>query len=256
MAGQQTGTTNPIRVHVLGRLTFSSPGSSFDERNLPGVQGTILLAFLIMERNQTSRQALADMLWVGRPPQEWNTALSSLTSKIRSLLDQVDIGRRALIASAGTLELVLPADTWVDYEAATTHLDRARRQQGADDDSLASATTAWAILKRPFLAGVDSQWADTVRRDLDRRRYEACEILSRQWRLAGDPTLAFSMAESAINLDPLRESGYRLAIEASLTSGDRALAAQVMAQCQHILREELGVDPSPETLNLLGPGHA
>ncbi len=225
------------------------------------MQGVLLLAVLVVTRNQLSRAALSDILWGEQPPPGWNAALSSLTSKLRNLLSQVGIDRDALITSVGTLELVLPPGTWVDLEAATQHLDRAKRNHvdisqtdtAQTGTALPDATAAWSILQRPFLVGTDSPWVDEVRRDVNRLRYESCEVLSIQWLLNGDPGLALTMAESAITLDPLRETGYRLAIKACLANDDRALAAQVLANCRRTFQAELAIEPSSETLALLDP---
>lgn len=238
---------------MFGRVSASGPAGSFDERDLPGTQGALLLAFLVLERRQATRDEIASMLWGGEPPSGWASGLNALVSKIRRRLDEAGIGRDTLISSAGTLEVALPSTSWVDVESAVQLLDRAigEWRQGDVLAALPDATAASAILRRAFLAGVDNEWADGVRRDAARRLYTAYEVLSEGWTSRGHHHLAVTVAESAIRLDPLRESGYRLAIGAHLARGNRAMAARVFEDCANLLRDELGVDPSPETVAIL-----
>ena len=77
------------------------------------------------------------------------------------------------------------------------------------------------------------------------------ELLSQGWNRQGDHRLALVMAESAIRLDALRESGYQRAIEAAAAGGDAALASRLLQKCQEVLRAELGVEPSDATLALV-----
>lgn len=232
---------------------MSTDRASFDERDLPGQQGTLLLAFLVLERNPSSRERVADMLWSTSPPAGWNQALSSLTSKIRTLLDRIGLGREALLTSSGTIQLVLPADSWVDVEAAHTNLEEARSHNlnNSAQQVLPAATAAWSILQRPLLEGVDNEWTDTVRTRLKRQHYEVCELLSEGWLHRSDPQLALSIAESMIEADEIRERGYQLAISAASQLGDHSLAAQIYARCSETLKRELGIAPANATTSLL-----
>jgi DNA-binding SARP family transcriptional activator len=71
-------------------------------------------------RTPLSRDQLAEEIWNGRPPLEWEVALRALISKIRSLLEPVAGSRgQALIRAAlGCYQLHLPDGGWVDLEAA------------------------------------------------------------------------------------------------------------------------------------------
>jgi DNA-binding SARP family transcriptional activator len=51
-------------------------------------------------------------------------------------------------------------------------------------------------------------------------------------------------------MDDLRESTYRQLMTALARSGRRSAALVQYEACRHILAEELGVTPSPATVNL------
>jgi DNA-binding SARP family transcriptional activator len=243
-----------IRVHVLGRVGVAGPQGAFDQRDLPGVQGAILLTFLVVERRPLARDHIADVLWQGHPPAGWASALNALLSRCRTLLTRAGLPRSTVLSSGGTIEAALPAGSWVDLEAAVRHLDRAAGAHRTGDVGtlLAEATAAWSIFRRPFLIGVDNPWADGIRRHNAERFAVAAELLAGGYGCRGDHRLAAMIAESAIAADPLRESAYRLAMAAHLAEGNRALALRIYERCAGVLRAELGVEPSPATAAVLG----
>lgn len=238
---------------MLGRVGVTGPAGSFEQRDLPGLQGAALVALLVIERRPLGREAVADVLWNGAPPAGWVSGLNSLLSKTRAQLDRAGIPRGVLISAGGTLEAALPAGSWVDMEAAARELDRAvaAHRDGRSDVVLPAATTAWAILRRPFLVGFDSPWADEQRRHLAAQFAVAAELLAEAYLDHGDARLALSIGESAIAAEGLRESAHRLVMRAHLASGNRALAVRAFERCAATLRTELGVEPSADTIAVL-----
>ncbi len=74
----------------------------------------------------------------------------------------------------------------------------------------------------------------------------ALECLARIWLITGEPVLAVEAAADAISLDPLRESSYRLLMQAHDT-GNRPEALQVYSSLRKRLLDELGTNPSAES---------
>lgn len=58
--------------------------------------------------------------------------------------------------------------------------------------------------------------------------------------------LAVSMAEQAVDLDPLHEPAWRTLIRAHVADGNRAAAMQAYERCRTTLADELGAAPGPE----------
>jgi SARP family transcriptional regulator, regulator of embCAB operon len=63
----------------------------------------------------------------------------------------------------------------------------------------------------------------------------------------GEGPLAVTIAKQAVELEPYRESGYRVLMRAHATAGNCAEALWVYEKCKRVLADDLGVDPSPET---------
>ena len=83
-------------MHLTGRVTVSGPAGCFDERELPGAQATLLLAYLVLERSPVTRSVVADVLWHGSLPTGWATGLNALVSKLRALLQRGGVDRREI----------------------------------------------------------------------------------------------------------------------------------------------------------------
>jgi DNA-binding SARP family transcriptional activator len=242
------------QLFLLGGLRLDGPDGAFVDADLPGPQGRVALAVLAVERRALSRDALAEIVWDGRLPSKWEGALSTIISKLRSLISSTGIdGKQAITTTGGTYSLVLPPGTWVDLEDAIRRLDRAEGalRHGDLDTATTDGTVASGVLRRTFLAGVDGEWVDAQRRRVHALDYRCSVALARAWIDRGDPSLAVTIAEHAIGLDPLREVAHRLVATAELARGDRAAAMRALTRCEQILADELGISPSAETAALV-----
>lgn len=234
------------------------PDGSFDESALPGNQGRIVLAALIVERVPVGRDRLAEMVWSDEISDSWGASLNSLISRIRSLFNRVGLDGKAMLQSTGgSYAIVLPSGAWVDLEVARRRLDRATgaMRRGAPGEALPDATVASSILRRPFLSGSDGEWIEQVRRSMRTALYRSYEVLADGWVEQGDPWLAATVAERAIELDPLRESGYQRLMAAELRRGDSSAALRAFDRCERVIRQEFGCAPSPATVAVLHQVH-
>jgi hypothetical protein len=83
--------------------------------------------------------------------------------------------------------------------------------------------------------------ADTLAR-------QALEILIIAAGSAGDHVVAISAARRAVSSAPLDEYAHRMLIRALDLAGDQAGAVSAYEQCRAVLADQLGVDPSAETI--------
>jgi DNA-binding SARP family transcriptional activator len=243
-------------VYLTGGLRFDGPDGSFTDADLPGNQGRLAFAALVAERRALERDTLAEIVWDGDLPPKWDGALSTVISKIRSLLARSGVDAKAVVPSVGgTYAIVLPHDAWVDVEDAARRLDRADGALRHGDMTLATTegTVASGILRRPFLPGVEGEWIERRRRAHADARYRCSVVLARAWLERGDAGLAVTIAEELAALDPVREIGHQLVIEGELASGDRAAAQRAFDRCREVLVRELGVEPAPATSALVDP---
>ena len=242
-----------LRVFLAGRVALEAGGRVVDERSLPGLQGRVVLALLVAERERPlARVELADELWAGGLPAAWDPALRAVISKVRAALAGVGLAGDELSGTFGVYRLHLPPGTWVDLEAAAAALHRAETlaRAGQADQACGWALAARAIGARPLLPGADGPWVTRWRARLRDVHLRSLEVLADVWVRRGEPGLAVADAEEALRLEPFRESAFRTLMRAHAAAGNRAEALRVYQRCRDLLAEELGVDPSRETEGL------
>ena len=160
---------------------------------------------------------------------------------LRRLADRVQ-GR-------GEIRLLLPADTWIDFEAADDAIHRAESAiaQGRWARAWGPSLVALFTARRGLLRGEDLPWIEPHRRRLDDIHCSALECYSASalGLAGGELPVGERTARELIEHAPYRESGYRLLMEILAARGNFAEALRVYEELRTLLREELGATPSP-----------
>lgn len=255
-----------LRIYLTGSITVEADGLvAVRERQLRGRQGRLVFAYLVCQRARpVSRDELAALLWPEDMPHAWQVGLSAVLSRLQRTVasDRLKPSGVGLSRGLGQYQLVLPVDTWIDLEACTSALDEAEGslRSGMPGSILGPATVAATIAGRPFLPGIEGDWADSQRRRLARQHVRALECLAHMWIASGEPSLAVETASRAVALDSFRESSYQILMRAHASSGNRPEAVKVYQRLRSLLAAELGTEPSAETEELYlallhwGPG--
>ena len=244
------------RIQLCGRLSVELDGVEL-VGSLRGKQVPLLLAYLVLNRERpVGRDELTDALWPDQAPRSQDGAMRTLLSRLRSSLGP------DILTGRDELAIELPEPAWVDVEAAVTEVGRAQRALAARD-----ARAAWALAQVPFniatrglLPGTQAAWLEPRRRELADIRLQALEVIGQAGLQLGGTQMASveRAARTLIETEPYRESGYVLLMAALEAQGNVAEGLRVFEQLRALLRDELGVTPSPEALQtherLLNPG--
>ena len=222
-----------VRVYLTGRMAVETPVGIADEAQFPGRQGRLAFAFLgLSAQRPVARDTLADAIWGLEQPAAWESALKSIMSKLRSLLKMVGLSD-AIGSVSGCYQLRLPVESWIDLEACVRAVDVAEGaiRRHVIDEAWSEATVATAIARRPLLPGEDAPWIDDVRLRLTATHVRALEVLAQVWLQRRNAPLAMAASAEAVGLEPFRESGYRLLMEAHALAGNRAEAIRTYDRC-------------------------
>src|SRR5215468_7036273 len=237
------GQWTKARIQLCGRLVADVDGSRIEDA-LPGRLGRVLFAYLVLNRGRpVPRNTLLMAGWGEDAPAEAGNALSVLLSKLRHGLGAEHLQGRAEI------ELLLPSATFVDVEAALEGAHRAESAiaQGQWAQAWGPAGIAYHIATRPFLIGLDAPWIDRWRRRMEEVRVRGLECFAAAGLGLGGPALAQAeeRARTLTEVAPYRETGHRLLMEALARRGNIAEALRAYERLRVLLREELGIAPSP-----------
>ena len=238
-------TLGPLRIELCGRVVVRDGDRRLDAE-LPGRQGRVLLAYLVLERHRpVSRDELVEAVWPEGAPAASDAALSALLSKLRRALGPDRL-------SSGTpVALTLPADAWVDVEAAAEALHRAESAVAREDWKAAwgPARVVQHVTARELLSGDDAPWIAERRRRLEEWHLRALELVAEACLGIGGSELATAerAARRLVERAPYRESGHRALMRTLVRRGNPAEALQVYDRLRLRLREDLGVAPAPLT---------
>ena len=232
------------RVQLCGRFAVELDGDRVEDR-LPGRRGRLLFAYLVLHRGRpVSRDELLMAAWgADASARAAGNALSVVLSRLRSGLGTDRLRGRTAV------ELLLPPATFVDVEAALEGAHRAESAvaEGRWAQAWGPAGVAYHVATRPFLAGLEAPWIDRWRRRLEDVRLRGLECFAAAGLGLGGPALAQAeeRARTLTELAPYRESGHRLLMEALERRGNAAEALRAYERLRVLLRDELGVAPSP-----------
>jgi DNA-binding SARP family transcriptional activator len=216
------------------------------ENKLPGRQGRLLFAYLVVNRARlVGRRELLDVLWPHELPQTAETTLTSVLSRLRHVVgEEVLHGREQL-------RLVLPAEAWIDVEVAfrAIHEAEAATHSGDWPQAWIGGRVALDVSRREFASGFDAPWIEERRRSLGALQASALECIGEAGLGLGGTEIAAAerSGRALVALEPLRESGYRLLMRALEARGNAAEALAVYDRLRRLLRDELGAAPGAAT---------
>ncbi|MEA2442559.1 MAG: hypothetical protein QOH76_3983 [Thermoleophilaceae bacterium] len=241
--------TPRTRIELCGRLLVEIDGEGL-QGALPGRQGRLLFAYLVLNRDRpVRRDELVDALWSGDGhPSSGDALLRPPLSRLRKALGPGRLEGRT------ELTLVLPPDTWIDWEAAHEALTRTRQALGSGDHRTAweTANEAADIAARGLLPGLEADWIEDRRRELADLRVEALEAAATAGAALGGADLpsAERAARAAVEAAPFRESARAALMEVLRAGGNVAEALRVYEDLRTVLRDELGTTPGARVIAL------
>jgi DNA-binding SARP family transcriptional activator len=237
-----------FRIQLCGTLAVEITRQRIDGR-LPGRQGRLLITYLVLHRLRTVRRdELVDALWPDKAPAAADAALSALLSKLRRLLPEGTLEGR------GDVRLTLPASAHVDLEVAREAIHRAESAIAQEQWHRAWGASLGPLFtaRRGFLPEEDADWIRETRGELEALYLRSLECYAHACLGVGGTELvaAERAGRELIARAPYREIGYRQLMQALSRTGNTAEALRIYEQLRTLLRDELGVAPSAETLRL------
>jgi len=232
-----------IELRTLGAtqvLQRGSPGGSFHLQP----KRLAVLAYLAAAkpRGMHRRDSLLVMFWPDENEQRARNALSQTVHAIRR-----DIGQQVLLTQGHELIGVDPASVSCDAVEFEERLDRGEFEG------------ALRLYGGEFLHGLPigdamgfDRWQESEAWRLQRRAWKAAATLADAAETDGNMIAALHWLEQAVEFLPTDEVLLRRLLALTDSMGDRAGALRAHARFSGLLREEYGVDPSPETEALVG----
>jgi DNA-binding SARP family transcriptional activator len=228
-----------LRIQLFGPHQATWQDAPLSPLRLPRVQSLWAYLLLLHRHRPAPREHLAFSFWPDVPEDEARANLRQDLLKLRRWLPPAD-DPPWLLADSDEVGIHPEAPIWVDVWAFEDGLTRGEAELEAavrlvTADLLPHLYDDWLLLERERLRG---SYARALTRLVT--LYQSL----RAW------AQALTWANRLVTHDPLNEEAHRLLIGLYYASGNRAAALRQFEQCQRLLRDELGVEPMPETLAL------
>ncbi len=236
-----------MQLQVLGPVQATDKGESVA---LGGPRQRAVLALLVAFANQpVSSDRLIDEIWGDEPPPQARNSLQAMISNLRKALHTDE--RFAIERSGRSYQLTAPEDG-IDSLLFASKVESARGLIETDiDRGIGELSAALELWQGDPYSDVDE--ADTLRADgarLDELRLRALEIRIEAEMSAGHSADVVGELEQLVDREPLREGLHQLLMLALVDSGRQAEALRVAGRLRQTLAAELGIDPSPELVQL------
>jgi len=198
-----------------------------------------VLVLLAIRGGSARRGTIAGTLW---PETTSERALSSLRTALWSL-NQLHVP----LIHAGANTLSLGADVQVDLQVALARAQELVEHRYTPDD----VPETMGLLRQELLTDWSEDWITIEQEQFRQLRLHALEALGALLTRSGRHAQAVAAGLEAMACDPLRESAHLLLMTTYLAEGNRTEAINQFHRCARLLRDELGLDPSPEMTRLL-----
>jgi len=220
----------------------------------PTQKSKALFQILLIEPGRlVPTDQILEYLWPDLPSRKAQNNLWVTVSQLRRVL-QPDLPPRARFAyihkQGDGYCFNSESDYWLDGDAFATHLAAA---QSSND--LTARITDWEaariLYQGDYLEDEPyAEWAQ-IPRTRWRRRYEQLLVnLAQAHGRNGRFQQAIIHCREILRLDNANETAYRLLMRCYAALGERATALKVYDEAVQALRDEIGVDPMPETAEL------
>jgi DNA-binding SARP family transcriptional activator len=214
--------------------------------------GQIILRYLVAQSDHcATSDTLMTLLWPEDEPEVTQPRLHTAICALRRSLNHgytCEPGYGYIVCKNRTYSLstAIPIQTDVDQ---FLHYYQSGRQ--TKEERIAFYEKACRLYTGPFLPEDKyADWAFLQREHLSRAYIEMCRILTDHYLKAKSYEDAEKWATAALKEDHCDELAYRQLIQIYAAQGRRSEALQQYQRCERILREELAVQPLPETVHL------
>lgn len=231
-------------LRLLGSGGLARSGEA--ECALP--EGALELFAFVATRDalRSTRASIVAALWPDQEEESGRSRLATLLWRLRNVT-----GKTVCPIEVSGEHLTLSRAIWVDSLAFQKHARPfGKLQRTCNTPALAKLRAAVRVYGGEFLPGLDSEWVKLERTRLHYLYLDTLYALAFAEAAADNWSDVVVVARHLCEAEPLREDAHRLLIQAYARTGNRGLAIRQFKLCTQVLRQELAVDPMPETIAL------
>jgi DNA-binding SARP family transcriptional activator len=231
--------SDDVRLSLLGGFGLRVDGETVE---LPHTAQRLISFLAVHPRVLLRRVFVAGRLWTEASEAQANSSLRSALWRLQA--------RVHLVEATGTQLALKPCvqDDLAQLIALTERL--------TDDGAPPSRADVLALTSAgELLPDWYDDWLIVERERVRQRRLHALEAACRSLTAVGRYADALDAGLAAIAVEPLRETGHRVVIEAHLAEGNLIEASRQYEQLRDMVRQHLGTHPSACVRDLIRDAH-
>lgn len=252
--GSDRKSSSPLlRVHFLGG--FEASLDDLWVRRWPGRKGKAIFAYLVFyHKRRIVRDVLMDTFWPRSSADAARNCLNVALHGIRRTLSKLNPSCDYILFR-DECYFINPeeVEVWVDVEEFLEHWRVAQsieREKGIHQ-AIPEYELAAALYKGDFMEEDRYEsWPSDERDHLKEIHLLILDKLSQLYCLDGKAATAISLCETILEKDACREDVHRRLMRCYFNLGQRDKALKQFRRCEEILKEELDVEPTAETVEL------
>lgn len=239
-----TRPTYSLRVWCLGQEHLERDSKTVSANDWQATTAKELFFYLLF-KGATTREMISLIFWPDSSSAQVRATFHTSLYRARQAL-----GNNVLLFEDGLYFINPAVQLWCD----ALELDKLVQQARPLAPRTAHAENLWEravkLYKGEFLPSLNMDWIDGSRAKFQETYIEALQGLATTARARGDFQKALATCKKILEIDPYREDIHCAMILYYLEQGQRQLARQQYQDLLRLLHQDLGVDPSPETLIL------
>lgn len=241
-----------VRIQTLGHFNLWRDNVKVDGKEWGREKTVQLIQYLISNRHKHAlhKERIMENLWEEGDDRDFKVALHGINKVLEP--DRPSRTEAKFVIRQGISYQLDLEQLWIDVEALEKYVIIGNETFGVDTEiSKEAYKLAINLYQGAFLPNrIFEDWSS------EEREKTQVLILGAYVNLAemlvdDNPMESIRLAQAAIAIDPTWEDAYRLQMQAYIKKGNRPQAIKAYQKCADILEEEYGIDPLPETKNLL-----
>lgn len=254
---EQQPAIAPLTIRCFGHFEVSIGEHKLGPSSFPRRDALTLLKMLVLRAGkQLHRDRLIDWLWPGASERSGLNRLHGVVHALRGVIEPHAAERRwTYLLNEGETYTFLPGETTsvdlISFQENLTLARRDLRENAFAPDATHYLERAVELYRGDLYEGDQyCEWCDVERFALQREFLDALASLARIYLTLGEAKRATEALRRALAYDPSREDLHNELIRCLVRQRRYKEAKDQVSECIRHLREEVGVEPTSETLRL------
>ena len=230
-----------IEARAFGTAFVSVDGKIVDKTKWDSAAAKELFFFLLANPQGLTREHILSTLWGDISPAKASGIFHSTAYRMRrALLPE------CLVYENGLYRINPELNLWCDAAMFSKLVSDAEHAK-TRESRIKLWREAAALYRGDYFEDSYSDWSIPIRAELQSKYLTALAALADLFVQDSKTDEAIALYDRILAKDSLREDAYRALMRLQFKSGDRAGALKTYQRCVDALREEMGVEPDPET---------